>query len=112
MDRFTQYDNHEDETSDNQTSRKRRPPMDYLKCGIPVGAVFEYIKDPSEKVTVLDGRHVEYKGQKTYISSVAKELLGGNYNVAGQLYFLYNGILVNEYYQNMFDNAEIDKSND
>lgn len=95
------YDNDEDEEVEKENPKKRRPPINYLQCGIPEGAEFKYVKDPNITVKVLDGRHIEYNGKKTSISAVANELLGG-VKVDGTYYFTYKDILVCNYYENMF----------
>ncbi|MBR2809135.1 MAG: GIY-YIG nuclease family protein [Erysipelotrichaceae bacterium] len=101
-DRLDIYNNDSDEDVGKKSVGRRRPPIDYIKCGIPIGAEFNYINDKSITVKVLDGRHVEYNGIKTSISAVAKELLGTQYRVNGVLYFTYNGKPVSDYYEMMF----------
>lgn len=93
-----------DSDSEDKAKRKKRPPIDYVKCGIPVGAEFEYIYNPEIKIKVLDGRHVEYKGKQTFISAVANTLLERkpNRGVDGTLYFKYKGRLVCEYYKDLY----------
>ena len=39
----------------------RRPPVNFKKCGIPVGARLVFVDDPNVVVTVVDERKVSYK---------------------------------------------------
>ena len=82
--------------------KKRKPAIDYIKCGMPEGSEFTFIYDESIKIYVLDGRHVEYNGKKTSISAAANQLLGYNYKVDGTLYFKYKDRLVCEYYKDLY----------
>jgi hypothetical protein len=72
----------------------KKPAVDFFKCGIPVGARLVYIDDPSVIATVVSERRVEYEGQLTSLSAIAKEIKG--YPVAGPSFFTYNGKLVAE----------------
>lgn len=70
----------------------KRPPMNFAKCGIPVGAELVFTEDPTIKVVVVDDRKVQYNDDLTSLSAVAGEIKG--YNVAGPRFFTYNGKLV------------------
>lgn len=80
-------------TTSSVTDQKvKRPPMNFAKCGIPVGAELVFIEDPTIKVVVEDDRKVQYNGDLTSLSAVAGEIKG--YSVAGPRFFTYNGKLV------------------
>ena len=51
--------------------------FDYWK--IPVGAVLEYIENPSIKCTVVDNRKVEYNGEIMFMTPLAKAISGKAY---------------------------------
>lgn len=70
----------------------KKPPMNFAKCGIPVGAELVFIEDPTIKVIVVDDRKVQYNDNLTSLSAVAGEIKG--YNVAGPRFFTYNGKLI------------------
>ena len=58
---------------------------------IPVGAELEYYKNPEIKCTVVDDRKVEYKGEITFLTSIAKKITGKQTGIAGPRYFKYKG---------------------
>lgn len=74
------------------TQKTKKPPVNFSKCGIPVGAELVFIDDTTVKVTVADDRKVLYDGNLTSLSAIAKEKKG--YPCAGPSYFTYNGELV------------------
>ena len=64
----------------------RRGVCRFSKYDIPFGAVIKYINDPSIEATVVDDRHVSYKGVTTSTSALAQELLESEYQVQGTTY--------------------------
>lgn len=76
----------------------RRPPINFSKCGIPIGAVLVSTDDSSQTVTVVDDRKVEYKNEITSLSAVAQQIKGTKYPAQGPLYFTYDGKLVSDIY--------------
>ena len=75
---------------------KKRSPLNFSECGIPVGAELEYTEDPSIKVKVLNDRQIEYLGETTSLSTVAQKLKGVPYPIQGTLYFKYKGEILSE----------------
>ena len=69
----------------------RRGPFQFSKYGIPTGSGLVYIDDPEIKVTVVDDRHVLYKGQETSLSRLARDLKKFDHPVQGTLWFTYQG---------------------
>ena len=72
--------------------KKRKPPVDFFKCGIPKGAELVFIEDPAIICTVESNRKVLYHDELTSLSAIAEGIKGGS--VAGPSYFTYNGKLV------------------
>ncbi len=76
----------------NLTSKKqviRRPPVNFSKCNIPVGANLIYIEDPSIVVTVVTERKVQYGNEITSLSNIVDGIKGGSNQ--GTAFFTYNG---------------------
>ena len=73
----------------------KRPPIDFIKCGIPKGAELIYMEDPNIKVTVVNNHKVKYKEELTSLSAIVKQLKGYKH-VSGSLYFTYNGKAITE----------------
>lgn len=67
----------------------RRPPINFAKCGIPVGAQLICTEDPSLVVTVVDERKVEYNNEITSLSAIMQHRKG--HSAQGPNYFTYNG---------------------
>ena len=67
----------------------RRPPVNFAKCGIPIGAELVFVEDPSVIVTVVSDRKVQYNEEITSLSAISDRIKG--YSTSGPSYFTYNG---------------------
>ena len=88
----TVSDNSRKQPHCSDSSGRKRPAINFKKCGIPVGAELVFIDDDSVRVTVVDTEKnkVEYNGAVTSLSPLAEKLR----NVAaiqGASVFTYNG---------------------
>lgn len=72
----------------------RRPPVDFTKCNIPIGAELVFIEDPNITATVVSDRKVEYNGEITSLSAITGAIKG--HSTQGPSYFTYNGKKVSE----------------
>ena len=70
----------------------KKPPVNFFKCNIPVGAELVYKEDESVKAIVVDEHKVLYNDELTSLSAIAKNIKG--YPMSGPSYFTYNGKLV------------------
>ena len=84
-------------------ARKRRPVFTFSMADIPIGAELTFIKDEAKIAKVAGDKTVEYEGKNHSLTSLAKALLKDDPNsigtfqyVHGQLYFKYNGDIVND----------------
>ena len=75
-----------------QDQKTRKPPVDFVRCGIPMGAELVFIEDDSVTCTVAGNHKVLYGEELTSLSSIATRIKG--YPVAGPSFFTYNGKLV------------------
>ena len=87
-----------DEEVDKEETHKKGEIFSFAKCQIPVGSIITYIDDTSIEVKVVDDRKIEYQGEILYMTTLAKRLTGKSYGVAGPLFFMYNGVPLQEYY--------------
>ena len=71
---------------------KKRPPIDFFKCGLKKGDELVCIEDSNLKVIVESEHKVLYKDELTSLSAIMSNIKG--YNVAGPNYFMYNGKLL------------------
>ncbi len=72
----------------------RRPPVNFFKCGIPVGATLVMVDDPTVVATVVTERRVQYNDQITSLSAISDAIKG--YPTSGPYYFSYNGKRISE----------------
>ena len=72
----------------------RRPPVNFSKCGIPLGAKLVYIEDPAVVVTVVGDRKVEYNNEITSLSAISDQIKG--YATQGPALFTYQGRKISE----------------
>lgn len=72
--------------------KKKRPRVNFEKCGIPVGAELVYVDDPSVIAIVESDRKVRYNGEITTLSAISDTIRG--YSTSGPACFRYNGKLV------------------
>lgn len=72
----------------------RRPPVNFTKCGIPIGAELVFIEDPTVVVKVVNERKVEYNGEITSLSAISESIKGYSTHVLSL--FTYNGKNVND----------------
>ena len=70
----------------------RKPPVNFAKCGIPLGAKLVYVEDPTIIATVVSERKVQYNDEITSLSAISDRIKG--YPTAGTSFFTYNGKLV------------------
>ncbi len=76
-------------------SKTKKPPVNFAKCNIPVGAELVYIEDPSVRVIVVTERKVQYNNELTSLSAIVQNLKGIQ-SAAGPSYFTYNGEIVSD----------------
>lgn len=81
-------------TPESKKQLVKRPPVNFLKCGIPIGAELVYIEDDSVVVTVVSDRKVQYKDEITSLSAITDAIKG--HSTAGTTLFAYNGKLVSD----------------
>ncbi len=74
----------------------RRPSVNFARCGIPIGAELIFIDDPSVIAIVVSDRKVQYNGELTSLSALARKLKGFDHAVKGPQWFTYNGRRIND----------------
>lgn len=81
----------DEETAAEVAKEAKRGPFKFSAVDIPVGAKIKYVNDDSIEATVVDDRHISYKGVTTSVSALAQELLEVDHAVQGTVYFTYEG---------------------
>ena len=67
--------------------KTKRPPVNFFKCNIPVGAELVFSDDPSVVAVVVDERKVQYKDEITSLSAISDRIKG--YSTSGPSLFTY-----------------------
>ena len=67
----------------------RRPRVNFVECGIPMGAELVFSEDPTVVAKVVGAHEVEYNGEITSLSAISSRIKGGS--TQGPYYFTYQG---------------------
>lgn len=81
----------DEELAEEIKENSRRGPFRFSDCNIPFGSKLVFIDDTSIVANVVDDRHIEYNGETTSLSALARELKRFDHPVQGTIYFTYNG---------------------
>ena len=88
--------------SADRLKRARRPVMNYLEMGVPVGAML-ISQDGTTTCTVVDGRHVDYNGEERFLSAITAELMGiPGKPIHGGRYWSYEGRNLLDLYEEVY----------
>ena len=83
--------------------RSRRPSLNYLEMGIPVGSTLLYQGDGETTCTVADGRNVSFEGRTLSLTKLTKELRQQpDRPIRGPAHWSYNGRLLGEMYEETY----------
>lgn len=74
--------------------RIKKPPVNFAKCGIPVGAELVFVEDPSVVAIVVSDKKVQYKEEITSLSAISDSIKG--YSTSGPQFFTYKGVTVSD----------------
>ena len=85
-----------------EQQRSRRPNLNFVEMGIPVGSVLQSTHDTSH-VTVADERHVRLGDQLMYLTAATRQILGTDYSVAPGPHWTYNGRTIRDIYNETYD---------
>ena len=93
----------EAKASAEKLKRSRRPSLNYLEMGIPVGSTLVFEGDGQTTCTVVDGRNVEYQGQITSISKLTSELRNTpGTPIRGPAHWSFNGRTLDAIYEDIY----------
>ena len=75
----------------------KRGPFHFSDYGIPFGSEISYIEDDTIVAKVVDDRHIEYNGEVTSMSALAKKLKNSKYPLRGTSWFKYKETVLTEF---------------
>jgi hypothetical protein len=94
-----------DKESREDLERSRRPNMNFVQMGIPVGATLLY-KDGAVQVTVVDEKHVNYKDRVCSLTAATKDIMGLDYSVQPAPHWTYEGKTLKKIYDETYSDEE------
>ena len=83
--------------------KARRPNLNFVEMGIPVGSELRYYQAPHETVMVVSDRKVEFRGEVTSLTAATREILGTDYSVAPARYWSFQGRSVHDIYNETYE---------
>lgn len=82
----------QDRAAGEQMKKMRRPSLNFLELGIPIGSQLQFIEDDREVIAVVSGeKKVLVNGVESSLTAITRELLGLEYSVQPSPYWRYNG---------------------
>ena len=90
--------------SSEKLKRDRRPTLNYLEMGFPVGSTLFYEGDGETTCTVVNGRKVSFEGRVLSISKLTAELkLDPTRAIRGTDHWSFNGRSLKDIYKETYD---------
>ena len=86
-------------------ARKKRPRLNFLEMGIPVGSDLICVVN-NELVNTLNERLIHFRGENTSLTNATRVILGNTYQVAPAPYWTYNGRKLKEIYDDTYSVEE------
>ena len=83
--------------------KARRPNLNFLEMGIPVGTELRFYQPPHETVMVISGRKVEFRGEETSLTAATRDIFGLDYSVAPGPYWSYKGRPLRDIYNETYE---------
>jgi hypothetical protein len=91
----------EEKASAKKMKSNRRPNMNFIEMGIPVGATLKY-KEDDIQVTVAEEKKVNYNGNISSLTGVTREIMGLDYSVQPAPHWTYDGRALTDIYNETY----------
>ena len=91
----------EEKASATKMKSSRRPPMNFVEMGIPIGSILSY-REGNIEVTVAEEKKVNYNGSICSLTAATREILGLDYSVQPAPYWNYEGRSLKEIYDGTY----------
>lgn len=82
-------------------TRKRRPPLNFLEMGIPLGSELTHT-GTGETVIVVEPKKVDFRGDTVSLTRALRLLTEANYDVQPSGFWTYNGEPLNDIYERTY----------
>lgn len=97
-----QNDLTEDDKAASIKAQTHRPPLNFFDMGMQKGDILQWRENPNITISVYTGRSVLYNGKEIAISALTRDLRNAKYYVAPGSYWLYNGKLLSDIYDETY----------
>jgi hypothetical protein len=81
--------------------KSRRPNLNFLEVGIPIGSVLHSTEDDST-ATVISAKKVTFRGDEMSLTAATRIMLGLDYSVQPSPYWTYNGRPLRDLYNETY----------
>ncbi len=87
--------------------RKRRPPLNFVEMGVPVGSTLIHIAT-SETVEVVEPKKVRLRGEIVSLTRAQQIVSGAEYAVAPGRHWSFDNVPISTLYESTYPTADID----
>ena len=77
----------------------RRPNLNFVEMGIPLGSTLRAVADPAVTVTVVADKIVELNGEQMSLTAATRLVKDMDYNIQPSPHWSYDGILLKDIYE-------------
>lgn len=91
----------EEKASASKMKSNRRPPMNFVEMGIPIGSTLIY-KDGNTTVTVAEEKKVNYNGEVCSLTYATQKIMGVDYSVQPAPHWIYDERTLKEIYNDTY----------
>lgn len=92
----------EDKTSREKLKRQKRPNLNFIEMGIPIGSPLYYAEDEQYMAIVSSEKTVDYNGETYSLTALTRKLKKLNHNIAPTPYWRYNGESLADIYNDTY----------
>ena len=97
------------EETPEEERQPKRPAFKFSMVEIPIGASLQWADNPEIVCEVADDKRVLYEGQTHSLSGLAQKLKQSKYQLAGPMYWLYEGETLDERRRRLDDAGDDDE---
>jgi hypothetical protein len=80
----------------------RRPSLNFMEMGIPIGAELQFVQPDYEKAIVASERKILFRDEESSLTAATQVLLGNEYSVRPAPYWMYQGRSLREIYDSTY----------
>ena len=84
----------------------RRPPLNFIEMGIPLGARLDY-RHGEEFATVTGPRKIAFNGEEQSLTALTKRLMGIEHSIQPTPHWMYDGKRLSEIYDEAYGDPEL-----